>query len=100
MLKKISLVVKKAAYLLIFLFFLSFIFMNTDFVKVNVAPFGYEIQIRIFILVILSFLMGCMFEYFYDTLNISKIRDKIIQRRKFKSMERELKRIGKLKDEK
>jgi uncharacterized integral membrane protein len=93
MLKKISLVVKRIILSLVILFLLAFVVTNAEFVKVNVAPFGYEIKIRSFLLIIISFLAGAIFGYFCDIFNIAKIREKIMNGRKLRDVENELKRI-------
>jgi uncharacterized integral membrane protein len=93
MFKKISIITKKIIFLLIFAIFAAFIFTNRDFVEVNLIPFGYKIKTRIFLLVIISFFAGIIFEYFCNMFNIARIMEKISNRKKIKNMENELKKM-------
>jgi hypothetical protein len=57
------------------------------------APFGYEIKIRTFLLIIISFLIGSVFGYFYDIFNIAKIKERVANKKKLRYMENELKKM-------
>jgi uncharacterized integral membrane protein len=100
MLGKISLVLKKIAYFLVFLFLLVFIFSNTDFVRVSLPPFGYEMKIRIFFLIIMSFFLGSLFGYFLNVFNIGKAIKRIGEKKKIKNMEKELENVKNANEEK
>lgn len=93
MFTKISIILRKLLFLLVFTLFVVFIFANRGFVEINLVPFGYKMRARIFLIIIMSFFAGVVFEYFCNTLSLPRIVKKISDRRKMKNMERELKKV-------
>ncbi len=67
--------------------FVVFIFNNTSMIKLNLWPFANNIEIRLFLLIILVFILGMLFSMF---LNVFKSCLNIKNSYKIKNLEKEL----------
>ena len=60
MLTKFGLIIRKIFYFIFFILFLCFMITNTEKVEVQIVPFLYSMNIRIYFLVMFSFLFGIL----------------------------------------
>ncbi len=68
MLSKIKDISKIIIFSLLILLFIVFIFSNTEKVKINLFPFSTILEIRLFLLIIFTFIFGFLFSMFLNLL--------------------------------
>ena len=89
MLTKIKDICKILLFFLFILVFMVFVFSNTAMVKISLFPFSTIIEIRLFLLVIFTFMLGFLFAMF---LNFSQnIFSDFKNNRKISNLEKEIK---------
>jgi uncharacterized integral membrane protein len=78
MLQKVIDILKITLLIVLFVIFVIFIFNNFEFVKINLFPFAYIVEIRLFLLIIFTFILGMFFSMFLNflkgVLNINIIK--------------------------
>lgn len=90
MLNKFKNIFKVILISLLFLIFLVFIFSNTGIVKINLFPFSTIIEIRMFLLIIITFIFGFLFSMFLNLLNDAFGLQKLKYNLKITNMEKEI----------
>ncbi len=90
MLNKIKDISKIIIFSLLFLLFIIFIFSNTEKVKINLFPFSNVLEIRIFLLIIITFISGFLFSMFLNILKDAFGLQKLKYNLKIANMEKEI----------
>lgn len=93
MIQKIKDICKIILTIILLIIFILFIFNNAEIIKINLFPFSYVIEIRLFLLIIFVFILGILFSTFINLIknifNIQKIKNNY----KIKNIEKELKTL-------
>lgn len=80
---KIKMIIRLFFYLILMSFFCIFILNNSTVVDLNLYPFNYVIEIKLFLLILISFFFGFVFSFFTDIINFC-YKCKTIIKNKFK----------------
>lgn len=85
--------IKIIIFFLFLVFFTVFVSNNSNFVRLNLSPFEYVLEIRVFLLILISFAFGvimtALFNYICNMLNFKTF----FYVRKTKVLEKELKNM-------
>lgn len=91
MLNKIVDIFKIVLFLLFIVIFMVFVFSNTEMVKINLFPFSTMVEIRLFLLIIFTFLLGFLFALM---LNFSRnVINNFKNNKKISDLEKEIKTL-------
>ena len=93
MASKIIYLLKILLFLLIMILFTMFMSNNLDFVKVNLAPFDYILEISLFFLITISFVFGVFFTVLSSCISSFFGLKDLYQYIKNKKMEREITKL-------
>ncbi|MDR2777604.1 MAG: lipopolysaccharide assembly protein LapA domain-containing protein [Rickettsiales bacterium] len=81
---------------LLFALCVAFALNNADFVKLNLSPFGYIVEIRLFLLMLFSFITGSLLTALFGRIrrlfNVFDLK-KLYSSRKIRTLENELRKL-------
>ena len=91
MLNNIMDFLKLLLFAIVLLFIISFSFVNTDVIKIKIIPFFYEVETRVFLAVIFSFILGFLFGTFLNIIkSVKNILANMKIEKRVKKLEQEL----------
>lgn len=91
--EKVLNILKYITFSLLLIIVCLFVFNNTNMVEINLWPFSSVIKIRIFLLIVLSFIFGILFSTFINFINGNFGINKIKNRLYIKNLEKEVNKL-------
>lgn len=93
MIQKISLIIKKILFAVLLILLMLFVFVNTGKTTIQIIPFLYEVEIRVFLLVILSFIAGILVANLVKCFDIKSAIEKLKQKKTIADLQNRIENI-------
>lgn len=88
--------IKYILIILLLIFFVTFCIANDEMVTISLSPFPFEADIKLFLLIIFSILLGILISYFLKSINsFGKLIKSIKEKAKTKKLDKKIENLEK-----